>query len=550
MTVFVIPDKFKEPLIASALRTRVGDFLPQAYGTFHSAWIVDDLGRIIAFQDFVSISTPIVLNPRVLRSIFHRLSVWYSIKLVVEGRLPMSVTTRFRFPRSGIFSSSDTAIAKNRLSTIRRLRLSFRTKPKRVPYASSSYSSQRKNPETGFIPLPQYSWTSNGGVTRDSSTQVQVYSRSWSGTRTPNFGKLKSEGRTLPINPHSSSIWHAIITPYVRFDTEDVWQFNPSPFSTATIDPMTSRYNFPAEPSLNTKAIDIASRRLFEKSDSNLTGNIGQDFAQYGQTFDLIGGNAKKISGALNDLRKGNIPGAVKTLWSTSSPKFRRRGGPSKTKDLANNWLELQYGWKPLLQDIRDSMEALARYNLANADIVHVTGSATVEDKVTSDVGLFEYGAVVGGKLITTTNSHFKYGLRYQISSHLVSFLAQTGFTNTLSLEWEILPFSFVVDWFLPVGNWLQTFSAWDGLQFLDGYTTSFVRQRATLAISYSGQPVPSDPHYTFTANGSMTREWVKLSRGTLSSFPSGRFPQFKNPFSIVHVSNALALLRQAFGAK
>jgi len=361
---------------------------------------------------------------------------------------------------------------------------------------------------------------------------------------------LKPKNQLLPINPHSVDIWHANIGPYVRYDTEDVWQFNPSPFSTATIDPMTSRYNFPAAPSPVVRAQDIALRRLFDKSDSNLSSNIAQDFAQFGQLFDLIGGTAKRLGGAINDLRRGNIPGAVKSLWSHSNPRFRRRGGPSLSKDLANNWLELQYGWKPLLQDIRDSMEALARYNLANANIKRVTGSATAEDKVTSDLALFEYGTVVGGKVITTTNSRFVYGLRYRVDNHLTSFLAQTGFTNPLSLAWEILPFSFVVDWFLPISNYLQTFSAWDGLQFVDGFTTSFTRQRATVVISYSGSPVPSDPHYTFTAHGSMTREWVKLSRSKITSFPSGRFPQFKNPLSVVHVSNALALMRQSFGMK
>jgi hypothetical protein len=43
-------------------------------------------------------------------------------------------------------------------------------------------------------------------------------------------------------------------------------------------------------------------------------------------------------------------------------------------------------------------------------------------------------------------------------------------FGNVWQLAWELIPLSFVVDWFLPVGKYLDSLNATKGITFLDGY--------------------------------------------------------------------------------
>jgi len=308
---------------------------------------------------------------------------------------------------------------------------------------------------------------------------------------------------------------------------------------------MTDLYNFPAGPFHNEKAYDLALRRLFNNAESALQGNLLQDFVQFGQLGRLVGDTAGRLGGALGSLRRHDFGGAIKSLWSPQQRVlFRQGGGLSNSKSLANNWLELQYGWKPLLQDVHDAAEALAKYVTGQPGIWQVKASATLEDQDSGDVGLFEWPSIPGGKYNTTSRTTVRLGMRYTIDDALRSFMAQTGFTNPLSLAWEVLPFSFVIDWFLPIGNYLNTLTAWDGLRFLDGYTTHFTRQNTSVYIAWSGNPLNDGSDFSEQHVGYMDREWISLNRQRIDSFPGGRFPQLKNPLSLVHSLNALALLK------
>jgi hypothetical protein len=63
------------------------------------------------------------------------------------------------------------------------------------------------------------------------------------------------------------------------------------------------------------------------------------------------------------------------------------------------------------------------------------------------------------------------------------------GLANPAALVWEALPLSFVFDWFVPVGNWLQGATAEAGLEHQFGFMTEKVlgyEQRANLGAYYT----------------------------------------------------------------
>jgi hypothetical protein len=192
-------------------------------------------------------------------------------------------------------------------------------------------------------------------------------------------------------------------------------------------------------------------------------------------------------------------------------------------------------------------MDALKRLNDSSSPLVRrVTASAKVQSSSSSNVVDPKSGSgmVVGTHTVdsfTTT----KYVLRYKIDDKLKAFLAQTGFTNPVNLVWEIIPFSFVVDWFIPIGPYLETLSSWDGLVFLDGSKTNFTRGTVLSAV---------DASLTFSGinwehHGRFRRQTILLDRTKLTSFPTAKMPSgFKNGLaSVTHATNALALLRAAF---
>jgi hypothetical protein len=125
----------------------------------------------------------------------------------------------------------------------------------------------------------------------------------------------------------------------------------------------------------------------------------------------------------------------------------------------------------------------------------------------------------------------------------LKAFMTQIGFNNPINLLWEIIPYSFVVDWFLPIGQYLEGLTNFQGLTFIDGCETRFTRQSALFDVYYYYEDnVQIDIRY-----GSYSRDDVLFDRLKLTSWPSMRLPSFKNPISTEHALNALALLRAAF---
>lgn len=386
-----------------------------------------------------------------------------------------------------------------------------------------------------------YTRVDETATAQSSSVNSYVHHfRSWSGVRTPGFRSLKP--KQYPINNHTVNTW--------TVHQDDLIHLNRwSTGFSLLVERSTLHYPAAAEPQHITGADERALKRLIEKAGSKIEANLAQDFAQIGQTTELIRNTIGRLIGAWQQCKRGNPAGAATSLFAGRRGRDRKTGRFSATKSAADNWLELQYGWKPLLNDIHYSFLALAKYNLASGRVQLAKSSAT--KKLIANDKLFLAGRPgepsVGFRL-TETSTTCKYGIRYGLDNALVSFLSQTGFTNPVNLAWEVLPFSFVVDWFLPIGPWLETLSAWHGLSLIDGYQVMFTKQKTASTVSHSG-PLVSAPlaYQDVSIRADYSRTWVKLSRTKLSSFPVMPKPSFKNGASLGHTLNALALLRAAF---
>ena len=124
------------------------------------------------------------------------------------------------------------------------------------------------------------------------------------------------------------------------------------------------------------------------------------------------------------------------------------------------------------------------------------------------------------------------------------------SFTNPLTVLWEVTPWSFVVDWAIPIGRYLEQLSATHGWYFYDGcITTTF---NVGEAGGYSWSSIRTYPGYyieikRFSSEGG-AGSWYEMQRVAISDFPIPDVPHFKNPFSAMHALNSIALLSQAFG--
>jgi hypothetical protein len=397
------------------------------------------------------------------------------------------------------------------------------------------------------------SQVNNAPPTTGVATRTSYY-REWNGSRTPNFASVKK--RKLPINPHH--VWTYTVADggicetgwYKPPATDHVFGYGPYSFG----GPYGAGVPTPTH---DLSGRDAAINKLAEGA-GNEVNNLAQDLVQVNQLTRAVVDTCKRLTGALTAVKRLNIPLAMSILWQKEQPRLRpgtrlswdnslqavvlRRGTPyTYGRSLANNWLELQYGWKPLLQDVYGAAKSLAYLN-AGTFMVQTVRSSKSSKPITDSSSLSISGRGAGSRTIMS-QTEIRFMCRYGMGEPLKAFMTQIGFNNPINLLWEIIPYSFVVDWFLPIGQYLEGLTNFQGLTFIDGCETRFTRQSALFDVYYYYEDnVQVDIRY-----GSYSRDDVVFDRLKLTSWPSMRFPSFKNPISTEHALNALALLRAAF---
>ncbi|DAD50014.1 maturation protein [ssRNA phage Gephyllon.4_21] len=300
-------------------------------------------------------------------------------------------------------------------------------------------------------------------------------------------------------------------------------------------------------------ALDRANNKLLDSLKDQKV-NVAQAFAEREMTVKTVTDTVSTIAKTFVQLKKGNFTGAAKALGIKPPKRGQRRFNKEFVNDAANavgnGWLALQYGWRPLLQDVYGSAQTLAQASLASDNRNSIYAVATGLSRKNLALNQMKSDSVAGwsgsSRTLWTCDGFYlvKVKVRYVKSSPPLSALSKVGITNPALLAWELMPYSFVIDWFVPIGNWLGNLDATAGLSFDSGFRTTFLKYEATSiyeqSISRNG-----DFDDTSQTNAQEAKKFVQMSRQTLGSFPAAPAPRFKNPLSMSHMASALALLKQ-----
>jgi hypothetical protein len=276
--------------------------------------------------------------------------------------------------------------------------------------------------------------------------------------------------------------------------------------------------------------------------------NLAQAAAEAHQTANMFAVTARRITSSFVALRRGNFSKAVSYLGVGIKPTSFNRYKTLYEKDpfraAANAWLELQYGWKPLLDDVYGAAETIARERGDRPLINTIRKTASVKRNHEAFSNNAGAGYTMTSSSRSAVNAMCSIAITYEVRNDALRLASSIGLTDPALLAWELLPYSFVVDWFLPVGGWLERANATSGLLFHKGSCSELVR----IVSSESHQS--SSFAWNFVSDsevGGGHREDLIFERTVLGSFPANPLPQFKNPVSFGHLSNALALLTTAF---
>lgn len=254
--------------------------------------------------------------------------------------------------------------------------------------------------------------------------------------------------------------------------------------------------------------------------------NYGEALAESRSTLKMLSSAASRLFRAYKAARQGRFWTVAKLL---KRPRLKFPSGTS----VSRKWLAYQYGWLPLMNDIYDSYQLFKKGLDSRLQVLSVSRTISDQSQVSGSRGNFK-------ETFSRASCRYSGKMFYRVADNDLSYLQQLGLINPLEVAWAVVPFSFVVDWFLPVGNFLEALSARVGLTFIDGYygvKTEIVSSASRLERNLTGQT-------RLGPSTTVVRSYYSGYRRTkMTSMPwPGLF--IKSPFSTTHVASALALLR------
>lgn len=188
----------------------------------------------------------------------------------------------------------------------------------------------------------------------------------------------------------------------------------------------------------------------------------------------------------------GNAWGRVNNFAMRSASFARRFRSPgSAVRAFNEKWLEYRYGWLPAIYAAEDALKA---YNESQNERKFISEKATMAENINlNDTKTTITPLIVGGvgtQVLTQTDvvtgTRRYTGAAWGPATGSVRKYA--GFDPILT-AWELVPYSFVADWFLNVGTWVNSWSPFSPVDLKGGScsVTDDYEEHQTWEISYTG---------------------------------------------------------------
>lgn len=244
----------------------------------------------------------------------------------------------------------------------------------------------------------------------------------------------------------------------------------------------------------------------------------GETIGEIRQASEMISKRANQIGNAALRLREGNFRGMLAVLGIT--PKRRHRGWvklevfhdprrppgqrmryrvPSSrgsvkgaSESLAQLWLEYWMGWAPMVGAIYRGIQILGqdipRVSLARKS--HTTRILNFQSNASVDNNVFFREFIVRVGILGEA----------RVSNPNLWMLQRLGLINPVLVAWRLMRLSFLIDWFIPVGKFLDSFSQEFGL--------TPTKYEETVKVSAWGRQLwyVSQPSYTASCSASASQ--------------------------------------------
>lgn len=267
---------------------------------------------------------------------------------------------------------------------------------------------------------------------------------------------------------------------------------------------------------------DIALYGQLREAIQGSSFNLGVTLGEGKESLVTIADGATRIYRSILALKKGKAvqawnhlvagrPRTSRTSYYSGGRRIKHpvltlRDTPVRevTRDwIASNWLSFQYGWRPLIQDVHEATKHLAYVLNANRNKTYRVSMRVNGDTTQPYISIY---------YPTSQTVYTRKSIVARVST--VDEVGLVGLKDPASIAWELMPYSFVADWFIPIGDYL---SAKDLSRRIEGTFIVSTKQ-------YSERRGLQNTDQIRGGEGSYSK-YVAFQRDVYSSLPSVSLP-------------------------
>lgn len=287
--------------------------------------------------------------------------------------------------------------------------------------------------------------------------------------------------------------------------------------------------------------VTIASNKAWAKLMDRVKGDtaaLAVSSLECRETFEMVALRAGGLYRAYKTLRKGDFRGFLREL--SVDPKRKHKSLVRTTAlEASGLWLEYWFGWSPTVNDIGTGLLALENNPVLATVREFGVGVCPLFYKSNS-YGDGRTGDGYQRRMSSSGKVIVKQGATFKLENKNLFLANRLGFVNPVSIAWELVPFSFVVDWFASVGAYVDGFTDLVGLSYTDAYTTTYEILDVVGEYGYFNHPT----YRPAIAKWRMRR----MSRYTVLTRPVPTYPRLLNfGNSKTRAATAVSLLTSLF---
>jgi hypothetical protein len=364
---------------------------------------------------------------------------------------------------------------------------------------------------------------------------------------TPGYSEWRSQkGGDTPRYLREQGKWSD--NSYTRSSGALLRAYSTLAYSNGTPDPSgvsysINSYYYPSYPGITWPAETDVLSKLSEKW-RNTDLNLGMYLSPEGrESVSMMTSSLQKFVNATRSLRRRDFGGFLRNL--NEFPRSARRTSARRFNqgDLSGSFLAAHLGWEPLLKDIYTASEGftepvrkgrIAARRLGPQRTVRIDGGSSTRPPI-------------GDRKIAVAQ---KTQVRLILDvTKPPTFTQRFGMENPFLIAWELVPLSFVADYFLPIGSVIENMGFISGTWGMKGWRKTYAR------LEYKTWLSPGTYCNTDRWNNRLyNRNQISETRIEMEASRTPWKPSFSDPFrsirtklpqSVMKLSTLAALAHQ-----